>query len=698
MFDWKFRIGTKLAIASGLGVVFMAGIVANQQWSGSSIQAAIQAAQRQSQIESDGLSSLASFRGIATGMRDLRLVRRPEEVPPALESIRNLHKSILGSVDHALTMVIHADHRERLQKIRSHADEMLATANELAKAVEEGLRAQAERGAASSDWGKRFTAALNATALANPPNRSDLESGLHEMDALFTTSRLTSWRYQATGEPAIKAITEERGDAAIAKLNEVRSHVTDTSLAARLDGLMKELTEFKSITTRANALDDQKQQFVRERALPLLTTVEAMLKDETGSASQLAATAGLEAEQTTAQSSRIGLAAGLIVILVLIGSAVFGGLSIARPIGRIAAVLLELANGNKAVKIPFVERGDEVGDAARAANTFRDNLVRMEALETEQRAAEARSAIEKRTAEERDVADRKAAAEREEAARTAAMRKLADEFEAAVGNIIETVSSASTELEAAAGTLSRTADTTQQLSGIVASASEEASSNVQSVASATEEMTSSVREISRQVQESSDIAKEAVNQAERTDARIGELSKAAARIGDVIKLITAIAEQTNLLALNATIEAARAGEAGRGFAVVAQEVKALAAQTAKATDEIGAQIAGMQNATQESVLSIKEISGTIGKISEIASTIAAAVDEQDAATQEIARNVSEAAKGTSRVATNITDVNRGASETGTASAQVLTSAQSLSNESNRLKIEVGKFLDSVRAA
>jgi methyl-accepting chemotaxis protein len=221
---------------------------------------------------------------------------------------------------------------------------------------------------------------------------------------------------------------------------------------------------------------------------------------------------------------------------------------------------------------------------------------------------------------------------------------------------------------------------------------------VQSVASATEEMTSSVNEISRQVQESAKIAGDAVKQAQETDARINELSQAAGRIGDVVKLITAIAEQTNLLALNATIEAARAGEAGRGFAVVASEVKALAAQTGKATEEISAQIAGMQTATQDSVAAIKAIGGTIGRISEIASTISAAVEEQGAATQEIARNVGEAAKGTQQVASNITDVNRGASETGSASAQVLSSAQSLSSESNHLKLEVDKFLSTVRAA
>ncbi|PWB62374.1 MAG: methyl-accepting chemotaxis protein [Bradyrhizobiaceae bacterium] len=352
------------------------------------------------------------------------------------------------------------------------------------------------------------------------------------------------------------------------------------------------------------------------------------------------------------------------------------GRAISRPIRRIGEVLLELANGNKAVEVPYADRGDEVGDNARAAKTFKENLLRIERMEAEQREAERRAAEQRR----------------------ADMHRLADEFQSAVGNIVETVSSASTELEAAAGTLTRTAETTQQLSATVASASEEASANVQSVATASEEMASSVGEISRQVQMSSEIAAEAVKQAEATNAQITELSNSASRIGDVVKLITAIAEQTNLLALNATIEAARAGDAGRGFAVVAQEVKALASQTAKATEEIGTQIAGMQAATGQSVAAIQGIGGTIARIAEIASTIAAAVEEQGAATREIARNVQEAAKGTTEVASNIGHVSHGAGETGSASTQVLASAQSLSSESNHLRLEVDKFLATVRAA
>jgi methyl-accepting chemotaxis protein len=350
---------------------------------------------------------------------------------------------------------------------------------------------------------------------------------------------------------------------------------------------------------------------------------------------------------------------------------------ISQPLTTIVGALGELAGGNFAVVLPGLGRGDEIGEIARSVERFK--------LKAEEKARD--------EAEAKIKQDKIAAKQRK-----ADMIKLADSFEGAVGEIIETVTSASTELEASAGTLTSTAVRAQELTTAVAAASEEASTNVQSVASATEEMASSVNEISRQVQESARIASEAVEQAQKTNERVGELSKAASKIGDVVELINTIAGQTNLLALNATIEAARAGDAGRGFAVVASEVKALAEQTAKATGEISQQIKGIQDATDKSVVAIKEIGGTIGRMSEIASTIASAVEEQGAATQEISRNVQQAAQGTQQVSSNITGVQRGASETGSASSQVLSAAQSLSSESNRLKLEVGKFLNTVRTA
>jgi len=379
--------------------------------------------------------------------------------------------------------------------------------------------------------------------------------------------------------------------------------------------------------------------------------------------------------QTWASTQRSLIVAGVILLLMLVVS-IFVARSVTGPLQRMTVAMNDLASGNLAVEVPGVGRGDEVGEMANAVEIFKSNAVARQKLEAEQREAETRAT----------------------SGRKADMNKMADNFETAVGQIVEAVSSASSQLELSAGTLTATAERAQELTTAVAAASEEASTNVQSVASATEEMASSVSEISRQVQQSARMATDAVDQARVTNDRVSELSKAATRIGDVVELINTIAGQTNLLALNATIEAARAGEAGRGFAVVASEVKALAEQTAKATGEIGQQISGIQAATQESVNAIQAISGTIEKLSEISSTIAAAVEQQGAATQEISRNVQQASMGTQQVSSNIGDVQRGASETGSASSQVLAAAQSLSGDSNRLKLEVGRFLDSVRAA
>jgi methyl-accepting chemotaxis protein len=411
---------------------------------------------------------------------------------------------------------------------------------------------------------------------------------------------------------------------------------------------------------------------------PAETAVQAGLKQFHGAADRINGQKVATIEKTTSTVTRIiiGIATLLVVLIAALSYAIVIR-SVVRPLKKLTDGMRELAEGNFVGILPGLDRKDEIGDMAQAVETFK--------VKAEEKA---------RDEAEAKVKQDLVAAQR----RKADMIKLADDFESAVGEIIETVSSASTKLEASASTLTATAVRSQELTTMVATASDEASTNVQSVASATEEMTSSVNEISRQVQESARIANDAVDQARKTNDRVSELSKAAARIGDVVELINNIAGQTNLLALNATIEAARAGEAGRGFAVVASEVKALAEQTAKATGEIGQQITGIQAATQDSVNAIKEISGTIEKLSEISSTIAAAVEEQGAATQEISRNVQQAAQGTQQVSANITDVQRGASETGSASSQVLSAAQSLSGDSNRLKLEVGKFLNSVRAA
>ena len=346
--------------------------------------------------------------------------------------------------------------------------------------------------------------------------------------------------------------------------------------------------------------------------------------------------------------------------------------AIENPMRHLNEVMMNLVQDKLDNRIN-IERDDEIGEALRHLQTVQ-TLIRFsrEEVNATQRRADVR--------------------------RQSDMTQIADAFEAAVGEIVEAVASSATELEASAGTLASTADHAQEFAARVAGGSEDASSSVSSVASATEEMTSSVQEISRRVQDAARMTGAAVDQARSATDRVSTLSHAAARIGDIVEMINNIAGQTNLLALNATIEAARAGEAGRGFSVVASEVKALAEQTAKATGEIGRQIGDIQSATQESVAAIDDISRSIERLSEISSAIASAIEEQGATTQEVARNVQHAAQGAQQVSSNVGNLQRGAEETGAASSQVLSAAKTLSRDSNRLKLEVNKFLGSVRVA
>ena len=406
-------------------------------------------------------------------------------------------------------------------------------------------------------------------------------------------------------------------------------------------------------------------------------TMVVLLDAITSNVDAIAEAARANLQSSSAWAWRLTPAALLIVLL-------GGGVSlwmvsrkVVRPLREIVQGLNGLAVGNFDVVLADLDRKDEIGEMARAVESFKAKAI--------ERAG-------------REAAEKEEAANAIAAARRAEMHSLAEGFEVAVGSIVRAVASASTQLESAAAMLTNSAESALDLTGLVAGASEEASTHVQSVATSAIELSSSVNEVGRQVKESRRIAGEAVQQAQTTNAHIAELLQAANHIGDVVKLITAIASQTNLLALNATIEAARAGNAGRGFAIVAQEVKALSGQTSKATEEIAAQIARMQTATAESAGAIREIGDTITRISEITAVITGAMEEQGAATSEIAHNVDRAAQGSRLVASNIAEVNRGAAETGSASQQVLASAKSLSKESDRLRAEVEKFLEIVRAA
>jgi methyl-accepting chemotaxis protein len=555
-FDLPIR--TKLALWAALGVVLVAGMLAEQQigdrWA--SDERAIAAEKQLAAVE--GLHAAKDLGNMRLEMREMRLAMAPSEIDRALERLRAAATAASGHIEAALRLSGDAADKDTFETLDKLAKEYVGVSADLA--------------AAAKDYGDTVSKVASAAELGK------------QMNSLV--------------EKATEALTAA-ADAGNAQASAEREHI-----------------------------------------------------------------------------GQIDLGIGLFVIVVLGGVAVFGALAISRPIRRIGEVLRELAHGNKNVEVPYTARADEVGDNARAAQAFKEKLIRIEQLEL----------AEKETT--------RAMAEQ----RRADIHEVASAFEATVASVVRSVSSSSTELEAAAEALGAMAGATRDLSGKVLSASTHAADNVQSVSVATGQLIASVGEISRQVQESTRIAREAVMQAEITDSRIAELTRAAGRIGDVVKLITAIAEQTNLLALNATIEAARAGAAGKGFAVVAQEVKALAAQTAKATNEIGLQIAGVQAATKDSVGSIKEIGGTISRIAEIAAAITAAVELQAMTTREIADNVQAATGSAAHVAADLAEVNDSAGGITSASAQILASAKSLSQDGNRLSAEMEKLLTAVCAA
>ncbi|HLN24670.1 MAG TPA: HAMP domain-containing methyl-accepting chemotaxis protein, partial [Patescibacteria group bacterium] len=425
-------------------------------------------------------------------------------------------------------------------------------------------------------------------------------------------------------------------------------------------------------------------------AVRLLIADEDMLVDHSMAAFGEAMDAKSEAIKSSAVTdmvalegeTRDGIAGSIRWDIALSGAAlVFGMLlaaliarSIIRPVVGMTDTMSKLASGDRTVAVPALNNRDEIGDMGRAVQVFKDTAIRMDALAAEQQRAKQEAEAEKRKA----------------------MIGLADSFEASIKGIVQIVSASATELQSSAETLAATAEQTRNQATVVENAAEHASSNVATVASAATELTASIGEISRQVTQSAGVAISAVDEARRADDMVQGLAGAAQKIGDVVALINDIAAQTNLLALNATIEAARAGEAGKGFAVVAGEVKHLASQTARATEEISTQINAVQQASVQAVEVIRAMAQTIGHISEISGAIASAVEEQGAATMEISRNVQEASDGTQEVSRNIGGVTQASAETGAASTQVLGAARDLSVQAEHLRDDVDRFIAHIR--
>jgi methyl-accepting chemotaxis protein len=499
--------------------------------------------------------------------------------------------------------------------------------------------------------------------------------------------RVTADPSPETAQEVKRIISEKRAeyDARVTQLTKT----ADTSQSQLLAAISSDYQNFlKSVDNVLHAVDAHGKDIVlvdaqkaiftevissRADAEKLIASVKS-LADATSASNEQA----VQASQRLYEDIRWWL-----IILSIVGIALGAGFGfflaqfgISAPIARIVTILRRLAEGDFSVAVIGAERGDEIGEIAKTAQVFRENIIRTKSLEAAQIDAK-----------------RKAEAEQK-----AAMNRMADSFEASVKGVVDAVASSATELQAAAQSLSSTAEETSRQSGTVAAAVEQTSANVQTVASASEELTASFGEIGRQVVNSARVAGQAVAQATQTGQTVQALATAAQKIGEVVHLIQGIASQTNLLALNATIEAARAGDAGKGFAVVASEVKILANQTAQATQDIQTQINQIQTATAETVAEIGSIGKTIGGINESTTAIAAAIEEQGAATGEITRNVQQAAVGTQEVAETIAGVSAAAGETGAAASQVLSAASELAAQGEMLRREVANFVTMVRAA
>ena len=671
----NLRIGTKLALTSAAGVLIVGALVMNNQISNSHVGDLADDSQDAAFVLDKAKDADENIGNMRLTFRDIRLSNSVDDVEKLISAMQSDISAARENLKSAELRSKLPANKERLAKAIGLLDLYFSGNRDAAGLQREMIDHRSKLISLAREW-DRNKAAVRDLLDKTGSQKAELLLLLEQADSSSKVARLATWRFQATGEAALQARAEQSIAQAMSNLTAIERQAADDRIAAARKALEGSGTDLVKGVNALVAAQAAQNDIMDKRVRPLAREMEALLAATEQAAKTRADEISRETDAAITQSGNLSLVFGGLVVVVLIGSTVFGMISIAKPIRAIAGVLEKLAAGDKSIDVPYVQRGDEVGETARAANVFKDNLIRMDQMAAEQKAAEARAAAEKKQA----------------------MHQLASSFEQAVGGIIGAVSSAAGQLQGAAQTMSAAAEQTNRQSVAVASASEEASSNVQTVASAAEELATSVAEIGRRVNESASIAAEAARDADATAQKVARLSLAAQKIGDIVGLISTIAGQTNLLALNATIEAARAGEAGRGFAVVASEVKSLADQTAKATAEISGQIEEIQASTADSAHAIGQITEIIRRMNEIATTIASAVEEQGAATNEIARNVQQASAGTAEVSSNITGVTKAASDSSAASSQVLSSAGDLATQSGVLQAEVAKFLATVRAA
>ena len=671
----RLTIGAKLGLSAAAGILLAATIVVAQLVVGSSIQQAETLARNQQAIQTLALQSNIVLRRMQAATKDIRLTLDPAQVDKLAENLTADRAEGAKLLGEAADLASLPANKERLQKIAGLVDAYGSASLEIAALRKEEVVSHVSRDEVAAQWGEPAEAVERALEAA--PDVARMHEVLAGIDDDFQFMRSASWRYTASRDPALLASIHEAAARGKAGFVDLRAGVaTVPSAIGQVDALAQTFDAYVAKLDHVLPLTEQLNQIVEVRTLPVAAEAITLVREAIDVATKRVEEAQAAALAAAEFGSMVTFTMVGILMVVLVGSAIYAIFGIARPLSAMTRAMDKIGQGALETEIPSAGRGDELGEQSKVLGVFRDGLAEAKRLREETARLEVEAA----------------------AKRKADMLALAEQFEAAVGKIVEMVSSAATELQAAAQSLTATSEETAAQAAAVAAAAEEAATNVQTVAAAVEELAASASEIGQQVNQSTNVASRAVGEAGETNTRMTSLRADADKIGAIVGLIGDIAAQTNLLALNATIESARAGEAGKGFAVVAQEVKSLAEQTSKATAEISAQIGGMQGSTEDAVVAISNVGRTIGDINGIAAAIVAAVEEQGATTAAVARNVQQAAMGTNEVTTNIAAVLQAAEVSSSAATQVLSSASELARQSETLRGEVRKFVEHVRAA
>jgi methyl-accepting chemotaxis protein len=669
-------IAAKLGLSIGLGALLVGGLIVSEHLSSQAVGRLVAAADHEQGVVVESLILERTLQRSQIVGRDLRKASTGNEIERQLTQLETLNRHVRSKTDTIQQTSSLSETQTKLQQAAELTHAYIETLRRIGAQQTEVLSLLAKLDVSERRWVVSFNQLVNSSEFALLPNVASIEGFVQGASAAFMDARTASWRYFVHNETNQVIRITTGTDRAFENLSYAKRDVTNPRVIALISQLQASVPEYVAILQSTISAIDVQNEIQTKQANPLERNARSLLETIVEDATAFSDSSTSEAIQGADQAKRVRLAVGALVALLFIGIALFASRTIGRPIRKIASVLRALAKNNTDVTIPYVRRTDEIGDAARAAAAFKDSLLRMAEIEASQIEAHRLARLE----------------------RKAEMETLADNFEKTIGEIVNSVSATSAQIEASAAPLTKAADGTKQLASTVASAAEQASANVKVVSGATEEISTSSGEISRQSRTSSDVAQAAVEQAELTDLRMSQLADAALRVGEVVNLISAIAEQTNLLALNATIEAARSGEAGRGFGVVANEVKMLAKRTSDATGEIRAQVIGIQTASQDTLTALNQIRATIRNLAESALSTAGSVDSQYATTHEIAESLKELARATSEVAISVVDVNEQASETEFASKHLLASARTLALESTNLRDRAQGFLAMVRAA